>query len=187
MPRSHPDSWSRAARILSMCALLLPAGGAMAAAAETTFYVSPTGNDRWSGRLPQPSADGRDGPFATPARALAAAKRDGPATVRLGGGTYRLTAPLVVDGSLAGLRLTAVEGEQPVLSGGEAVGGAQLANGLLSAPLARDPGLDVSIGGPGDGQRLDAARSGDFDPGDPRSGWFPAKAVQSNAKSTGSK
>jgi hypothetical protein len=174
-----------------MCAFLLPAGWGVAAAAETTFYVSPTGNDRWSGRLPQPSADGRDGPFATPARALAAAKGGGPATVRLHGGTYRLTAPLVVDGSLPGLRLTAVEGEQPVLSGGEAVGGAQMANGVLSAPLARDPGLDVSIGGsgggPGGGQRLDAARSGDFDPGDARSGWFPAKAVQSNAKSPGSK
>ncbi|MCM8732765.1 right-handed parallel beta-helix repeat-containing protein [Azospirillum sp. A1-3] len=150
---------------------------------EMTFYVSPTGNDRWSGRLSQPSADGRDGPFATPARALAAAKGSGPATVRLHGGTYRLTAPLVVDASLPGLRLTAVEGEQPVLSGGEAVGGAQMANSLLSAPLARDPGLDVSVGG----QRLDAARSGDFTPGDPRSGWFPAKAVQSDPKSPGSK
>lgn len=196
MPRSHPGPWSRAARILALCACLLPAAAwgpaaGPAAAAETTFYVSPTGNDRWSGRLPQPSADGRDGPFATPARALAAAKGSGPATVRLHGGTYRLTAPLVVDGSLSGLRLTAVEGEQPVLSGGEVVGGAQMANGVLSAPLARDPGLDVSIvgsgGDSGGGQRLDAARSGDFIPGDPRSGWFPAKAVQSNAKNSNSK
>ncbi|WP_244592718.1 right-handed parallel beta-helix repeat-containing protein [Azospirillum palustre] len=163
--------------------LLTAAGWGPAVAAETTFYVSPTGNDRWSGRLAQPSADGRDGPFATPARALAAAKGSGPATVLLHGGTYRLTAPLVVDASLPGLRLAAVEGEQPVLSGGEAVGGAQTANGVLSAPLARDPALDVSIGG----QRLDAARSGDFTPGDPRSGWFPAKAVQSDPKSQGSK
>ncbi|ANC90595.1 right-handed parallel beta-helix repeat-containing protein [Azospirillum humicireducens] len=187
MPRFHPESWSCAARVLAICAVLLSSGWSMAAAAETTFYVSPTGNDRWSGRLPQPSADGRDGPFATPARALAAARGGGPATVRLGGGTYRLSAPLVVDGSLSGLRLTAAEGQQPVLSGGEMVGGARMANGLLSAPLAREPGLDVAIGGSGGGQRLDAARSGDFDPGDPRSGWFPAKAVQSNAKSPGSK
>ncbi|PGH52942.1 hypothetical protein CRT60_23700 [Azospirillum palustre] len=171
-------------RVLLTSALLLTAAGwGPAVAAETTFYVSPTGNDRWSGRLAQPSADGRDGPFATPARALAAAKGSGPATVLLHGGTYRLTAPLVVDASLPGLRLAAVEGEQPVLSGGEAVGGAQTANGVLSAPLARDPALDVSIGG----QRLDAARSGDFTPGDPRSGWFPAKAVQSDPKSQGSK
>ncbi|AWU94558.1 right-handed parallel beta-helix repeat-containing protein [Azospirillum ramasamyi] len=199
MPRSHPgppgshpsNLWNRMlwrACLLAICALLLPAAAwGPAAAAQITFYVSPAGNDRWSGRLSRPSADGRDGPFATPARALAAAKGSGPATVRLHGGTYRLTAPLVVDGSLSGLRLTAVEGEQPVLSGGEAVGGARLANGVLSAPLARDPGLDVAIGAPGDGRRLDAARSGDFTPGDPRSGWFPAKAVQSDPKSPGSK
>lgn len=192
MFRSQPRRRSGAAKILSrvlvLSALLLTAAGwGPAVAAETTFYVSPTGNDRWSGRLSQPSADGRDGPFATPARALAAAKGNGPATVRLHGGTYRLAAPLVVDGSMPGLRLTAVEGEQPVLSGGETVGGAQMANGLLLAPLARDPGLDVSIVGPGGGQRLDAARSGDFNAGDPRSGWFPAKAVQSDPKSPGSK
>lgn len=193
MFRSQPRHRSGAAQILprillTSAFLLTAAGWGPAVAAQTTFtemtfYVSPTGNDRWSGRLSQPSADGRDGPFATPARALAAAKGSGPATVRLHGGTYRLTAPLVVDASLPGLRLTAVEGEQPVLSGGEAVGGAQMANSLLSAPLARDPGLDVSVGG----QRLDAARSGDFTPGDPRSGWFPAKAVQSDPKSPGSK
>jgi len=176
-------------RVLLTSAFLLTAAGwgpavaAQTSSTETTFYVSPTGNDRWSGRLSQPSPDGRDGPFATPARALAAAKGSGPATVRLHGGTYRLTAPLVVDASLPGLRLAAVDGEQPVLSGGEAVGGAQTANGVLSAPLARDPALDVSIGG----QRLDAARSGDYTPGDPRSGWFPAKAVQSDPKSQGSK
>ncbi|NUA99831.1 right-handed parallel beta-helix repeat-containing protein [Azospirillum melinis] len=173
--------------LLTSAFLLTAAGWGPAMAAETTFYVSPTGNDRWSGRLSQPSADGRDGPFATPARALAAAKGSGPATVRLHGGTYRLTAPLVVDASLPGLRLAAVDGEQPVLSGGETVGGAQTANGVLSAPLARDPALDVSIGGPGERLRLDAARSGDFTPGDPRSGWFPAKAVQSDPKSQGSK
>ncbi|BAI71038.1 hypothetical protein AZL_004000 [Azospirillum sp. B510] len=197
MFRSHPRFRRGAAQILPRlfltCAVLLPvAGGGPAIAADTsfastTFYVSPTGNDRWSGRLSQPSPDGRDGPFATPARALAAAKGSGPVIVRLHGGTYRLTAPLVVDGSLPGLRLTAVEGERPVLSGGEAVGGARMADGVLSAPLARDPGLDVAIGGPGDARRLDAARSGDFNPGDPRSGWFPARAVQSDPKSQGSK
>ena len=145
MFRSQPRLRSGAAQILprvllTSAFLFAAAGWGPAVAAQTssaqtssndaTFYVSPNGNDRWSGRLSQPSADGRDGPFATPARALAAAKGSGPATVRLHGGTYRLTAPLVVDASLPGLRLTAVEGEQPVLSGGETVGGAQLANGL---------------------------------------------------------
>ncbi|WP_247872047.1 right-handed parallel beta-helix repeat-containing protein [Azospirillum sp. TSO35-2] len=163
--------------------LLLASAPQPAAAADTTFYVAPNGNDHWSGRLTTPAPDGRDGPFASPARALEAARRGGPATIRLHGGTYRLTAPLVVDSSLSGLRLTNVEGEQPVLSGGELVGGGNLDRGVLSAPLAREPGLDVALGG----RRLDAARSGPFDPADPlRSGWFMAQAA-GGGKDAGSK
>ena len=30
------------------------------------FYVSPAGNDAWSGTLAEPKPDGRDGPLATP-------------------------------------------------------------------------------------------------------------------------
>ena len=29
------------------------------------FYVSPAGNDTWSGKLPKPNKSGTDGPFAT--------------------------------------------------------------------------------------------------------------------------
>ena len=29
------------------------------------LYVSPAGDDAWSGRRPDPTRDGRDGPFAT--------------------------------------------------------------------------------------------------------------------------
>jgi hypothetical protein len=36
------------------------------------FYVSPTGNDAWSGKLPAPNKGGTDGPFATIAKAKAA-------------------------------------------------------------------------------------------------------------------
>ena len=36
-------------------------------AAQADFFVSPKGNDRWSGRLADP--DENDGPFATVARA----------------------------------------------------------------------------------------------------------------------
>ena len=31
----------------------------------TTLYVSPIGNDAWSGLLYEPNADSSDGPFAT--------------------------------------------------------------------------------------------------------------------------
>jgi hypothetical protein len=38
-------------------------------AAGVTVYVSPTGNDRWSGATAQPNAQGTDGPVATLERA----------------------------------------------------------------------------------------------------------------------
>ncbi len=154
-------------------------------AAELESYVSPQGNDRWSGRLADPAPDGRDGPFATPARALEEALRGGPKTVRLRAGTYRLKESLALGPALSGLRIAAYRNEEPVLSGGELVGGAAVdASGVLSAPLPRDPGLDVALAG----VRLDAARSGAPDPADPiRSGWFMAQAVTSDAQSPGSK
>ncbi|MEI8080054.1 MAG: hypothetical protein WCH61_10555, partial [bacterium] len=36
-----------------------------------TLFVSPCGNDSWSGFRTEPAADGADGPLATPAAALA--------------------------------------------------------------------------------------------------------------------
>ncbi len=38
------------------------------------FYISPNGNDAWSGLLPEPNADGTDGPFATVAAARQAVR-----------------------------------------------------------------------------------------------------------------
>ena len=46
-------------------------------------YVSPQGNDAWSGTIPEGNAAGTDGPFRTVPKAT------GPATVRLRAGTYR--------------------------------------------------------------------------------------------------
>ena len=42
--------------------------------AKADFYVSVKGNDRWSGRLPEPNKDGSDGPFATLFRAQRAVR-----------------------------------------------------------------------------------------------------------------
>ena len=36
---------------------------------SVAVYVSPAGDDRWSGRLAEPNAAHNDGPFATLARA----------------------------------------------------------------------------------------------------------------------
>ena len=41
---------------------------------KADFFVSPNGNDRWSGTLPEPNAAGTDGPFATLLQAQKAVK-----------------------------------------------------------------------------------------------------------------
>lgn len=42
---------------------------------EYTFFVSPGGDDRWSGTLPEANADRTAGPLATPAHGAASPRR----------------------------------------------------------------------------------------------------------------
>ncbi|MDI9587227.1 MAG: hypothetical protein QM473_23595 [Acidobacteriota bacterium] len=80
--------------ILGAAALALTASGCCLAA--DTFFVSPAGNDAWSGTLADPNAAGTDGPFATldkardAARALIAAGQVPPGgiTITVRGGVY---------------------------------------------------------------------------------------------------
>ncbi len=67
--------------------------------AGAIFYLSETGNDSWSGRVPMPNARGDDGPFATLAKARDAIrylKEVGPlpqggVTVDIRGGIYQIS------------------------------------------------------------------------------------------------
>ena len=61
---------------------------ALSAAQAADFFVAPGGNDAKPGSLEEP--------FATPARALEAARRvkDEPVTIHLRGGVYQLDKPL---------------------------------------------------------------------------------------------
>ena len=100
------------------------------------FYVAGNGSDRWSGRLPEPNAEGTDGPLASLVGArdairharVAAGKTLGPVTVRVRGGVYRLEAPLVLEPVDSGTAeapvvFEAYLNERPVLSGGRVIGG----------------------------------------------------------------
>ena len=100
------------------------------------LYVSPAGNDRWSGLLPAPAADGSDGPVATPAGARDALRRfraargglDRPVTVELAAGVYELSETLRFapeDGGTEAcpVRYAAAAGAAPVISGGRRIGG----------------------------------------------------------------
>jgi hypothetical protein len=96
------------------------------------YYVSPQGDDAWSGLRATPNADRTDGPFRTLARAQEAVRarlqfpQSQDINVFLREGTYRLTATLNFaeeDSGRDGYRVVYrnYPGEQPVVSGGEAL------------------------------------------------------------------
>lgn len=95
--------------------------GVSAQAAETAtivFYVSPRGNDQWSGRLPAADAQHQDGPFATLSAARDAIRRlrrenrlAGPVEVLLLEGTYHLAEPFVLTAEDTGTK------QQPITYG----------------------------------------------------------------------
>jgi len=101
---------------------------------ELTLYVSPAGNDDWSGKLPEPNRAKKDGPFLTPARALEAVREArasgnaGTVTVLLREGTYALSAPLSITPAHGGTAegptvIAAYPGERPLISGGRRISG----------------------------------------------------------------
>ena len=99
------------------------------------LYVSPEGNDAWSGRLAEPNPGKTDGPFATIAHARDAIRSmqsqgplTQPVTVYLRAGDYSLSAPLVFlpeDSGTAECPITyaAYPGEKVILSGGRTITG----------------------------------------------------------------
>jgi hypothetical protein len=103
--------------------------GLPAAESMLELYVSPTGDDERSGRRAEP--DGKEGPFATLARARDEVRRrkaEGrlPArvVVRLRGGRHRLSGPVVFTPEDSGpVTYAAFPGESPVLDGGAVVAG----------------------------------------------------------------
>lgn len=97
-------------------ALLLLALPAVALAASPTYFVSPQGNDAWSGTLPDPNGDGSDGPVANVYRAQEllrthATEQGLPegGTVYLRGGTYYLSHPIFISSFESGT------GQSPML------------------------------------------------------------------------
>ena len=95
-----------------------------------SLYVSPTGDDTWSGTLPAPDHAGADGPFATLVRARDAIRQakaegrfDRPVNVIVLEGTVHLDEPLALRSEDSGtadrpIAYAAYPGHRPVLSGG---------------------------------------------------------------------
>jgi hypothetical protein len=114
-----------------------------------TVYVAPDGDD---------AADGTEGcPLRTLERARDVVRERlelaaGDQRVVLRGGTWRLSAPLVLDARDSGrdggrVWWEAAEGEVPVLSGAVPVTGFVSADGLLSAPLPGEEALRLFVDG----------------------------------------
>ena len=110
------------------------------------LFVSPAGNDRWSGRRAAAPKKGSDGPFATISKAIRAARAfrrqhpDRPVRISLRGGTYYLDKPLELDHRDSGIEPEKIRGccrvgadkplvfaryrnETPVISGGMEISG----------------------------------------------------------------
>jgi parallel beta helix pectate lyase-like protein len=132
--------------IRSLIVLVL-LNASIARAEPLTFYVSPTGNDAWSGKLPKANAQRSDGPLAslTGARdavrkARAAGAMTGPVTVQIADGVYRLSEPVVFEPQDSGMPARTVyaaePGARPTFSGGREVGPFRVgADGLWVADI----------------------------------------------------
>ncbi len=129
----------------AVCVVFTSAG--RAPAGPLSLYVSPGGDDGWSGRLAQPNSGGTDGPFASITRAQKAVrdlrapgKLPGPVTVCIRG-VHRLAEPIVFRPEDSGtaeapVTYTACPGEKPVLSGGRVIAGwSKGPNGVWTAEV----------------------------------------------------
>ncbi|MHC5057983.1 MAG: right-handed parallel beta-helix repeat-containing protein [Planctomycetota bacterium] len=142
----------------SLVTFLLAA--ASGASAGESFYVSPRGEDGWSGRLPSPNGERTDRPFRTLARAAEAAGPGDTCFVREG--VYSETLRPARSGT-AGAPITfrSHRNETPVISGADPVTGwRREGGGVHSAGVDWDLGHEnqVFAGGPGDGTMLTEAR-----------------------------
>ncbi len=125
-------------RWIAAASLALAAAASGAAPEGRVFYVSPSGNDAWSGTLAEPNKDASDGPFLTLAKA-ASILEPGDAC-RLRKGTYRETLKPARDGTAeAPIAFEAHAGEEAVLSGADPLAAWERAEGgLWKAPMAWD-------------------------------------------------
>jgi parallel beta-helix repeat protein len=153
--------------------LSLISGGA---APAPTYYVSPAGNDAWSGKLLAPNAAKTDGPFATLAGAQAAIARSRPegemtrwTTVYVRAGKYCLSETLKLEPQDSRLTFAAYQQEKPQIIGGRVITGLQPGpGGVWSVSLP-----EVKAGTWNfrslfvNGQRMIRARNPNFDPSDP--------------------
>lgn len=150
------------------------------------LYVATNGNDAWSGRLPEPTADGTDGPFAVLERArdeIRLVNKEnlptGGVTVFVRGGMYSLAQTFKLGAEDSGtpeapIVYRAYLGENPTVIGGRQVSGFAPYQGEILKANAGAQGLagvyfrQLFL----DGKRLHLARYPNFDPANPYGGGW---------------
>ncbi|PWU12732.1 MAG: hypothetical protein C5B50_20940 [Verrucomicrobia bacterium] len=128
--------WPLGVSSMSLVGALITAGVAdnlrAANPARAVFFVATNGNDGWSGHLVTPNRRKTDGPLATVERAVKTTRElrrkssgvlSSPVEIQIRDGTYFLPEPLVLGPEDSGLKISAYEQEQPVLSGGRRIEG----------------------------------------------------------------
>jgi len=161
-----------------------------AAGEAATFYVSPSGNDSWSGRLSAPNAERTDGPLASLAGARDAIRRwkarpgwvAEPIRGQIRGGTYYVAETIAFTPDDSGTKdapisYEAAPGEKPVLCGGKKITGWQPHRGDIQSVVLPEvqQGKWYFRSLFADGQRQIRARTPNVDPSDPyRKGFFYA-------------
>jgi hypothetical protein len=139
MPFSVVDLTRSTMLAVAVVALLVAA--APVAADECVLHVAPDGRDTWTGRHARPTADGADGPLASLVAARDAIRAARGATdwqprgvrVVVASGTYRITAPLVLEPRDSGtaeapIVYEAAPGGPVVISGGRRIEGWRVAD-----------------------------------------------------------
>ena len=175
-----------AARLGLLTAAMIWAGAGAWAAEPLTLFVSPQGDDSWTGRIDSANPARTDGPLATLGHARDLVRRmrksgqvEVPVTVLVRGGSYELAETLRFlpeDGGSAEAPVVyrAYPGERPILRGGRKITGFVAHRGqVMKAELAAQ-GLkgasfkELFCGG----QRLPLARYPNFDPDNPYGGGW---------------
>ena len=123
---------SKSKRLLFTFVVLLLAAQVSRA---VTLYVSPNGNDSWSGRLERPNSQKTNGPKASLAGARDAIRKlkskgplEAPARVVVAAGIYTLTGPFTLNPQDSGTKefpitYEAAAGAKPVFTGGRVIKG----------------------------------------------------------------
>ena len=147
-------------------------------AAETLLYVSPAGDDAWSGKFASPNRAATDGPVRTLHRAIALSREKGTAAgqvrVIVGAGNYVLSQTIALEPQDSNLVIESSRGQEPTISGGARVVAWKPWRGkVMQADLSALNLPDLSFRELYYNRKLMPwARFPNFDPAHPRTGGF---------------